>query len=83
MSVKNLQPIVCSREINDNIENTSQKNKCKLAWLIKYLFSNMQCDCEPRDDQSEGCGDDCANKMLMIECSNKDCLLENKCGNKR
>ena len=42
----------------------------------------MQCDCEPKEDESIGCGDDCANKMLMIECG-KDCLLEKQCGNKR
>jgi histone-lysine N-methyltransferase SETD2 len=29
-----------------------------------------------------GCQDDCANKLLMIECG-KDCPLELNCSNKR
>ena len=61
-------------------------NKAKILSMFLIIispFRKMQCDCEPKEDEDgQGCGDDCANKMLMIECG-KDCLLENKCGNKR
>ena len=46
------------------------------------ICRKMQCDCDVvRDDDGEieqGCLDDCANRMLMIECG-KDCLLESYC----
>lgn len=53
---------------------------------ISKQFRNMQCDCELSKEEVErgvmGCLDDCANKMLMIECG-KDCPLDHHCSNKR
>ena len=46
----------------------------------------MECDCtlskEAHSKGIKGCGDDCLNRMLMIECS-KSCSLGNLCANKR
>ena len=46
----------------------------------------MECDCtlskEDHVKGTKGCGDDCLNRMLMIECS-KSCSLGKCCGNKR
>ena len=46
----------------------------------------MECDCTiSRVDVAEGrkgCGDDCLNRLLMIEC-NKYCSLGKHCGNKK
>jgi len=46
----------------------------------------MECDCslskEDIKDGIMGCGDDCLNRLLMVEC-NKNCSLGANCGNKR
>ena len=47
----------------------------------------MECDCTISKEEAttkgfKGCGDDCLNRMLMIECS-KSCSLGTHCGNKR
>ncbi|XP_059480678.1 histone-lysine N-methyltransferase SETD2 [Neocloeon triangulifer] len=42
----------------------------------------MICECEPVDDDEMGCGEDCLNRMLMIECGPR-CPLGDKCSNKR
>ena len=47
---------------------------------------DMECDCslskEDISNGKKGCGDDCLNRLLMVEC-NKNCSLGNNCGNKR
>ena len=46
----------------------------------------MECDCtisrEEINSGKKGCGDDCLNRLLMIECS-KYCSLGKYCGNKK
>ena len=46
----------------------------------------IECDCSltkaEKASKVIGCGDDCLNRMLMIECTNA-CSLGNLCGNKR
>ena len=42
----------------------------------------MECDCTPVGPGKRGCGDDCLNRLLMIECG-KSCSLGKLCGNKR
>ena len=46
----------------------------------------MECDCtiskDDHDKGIKGCGEDCLNRLLMIECS-KNCILEKLCANKR
>ena len=42
----------------------------------------MECDCSLPDDPGEpACGDDCLNRNVMIECSNR-CKCADKCTNK-
>lgn len=47
---------------------------------------DMECDCSfSKEDIAagiKGCGDDCLNRLLMVEC-NKSCSLGDHCGNKR
>ena len=47
---------------------------------------DMECDCSlSKEDMAlgkKGCGDDCLNRLLMVEC-NKSCSLGDNCGNKR
>ena len=47
---------------------------------------DMECDCSlSKEDITagrKGCGDDCLNRLLMVEC-NKSCSLGDHCGNKR
>ena len=47
---------------------------------------DMECDCsiskEDISNGKKGCGDDCLNRLLMVEC-NKNCSLGSNCGNKR
>ena len=46
----------------------------------------MECDCtlsrEDAEGGRKGCGDDCLNRLLMIECG-KSCSLGKRCGNKK
>nr|XP_058967435.1 histone-lysine N-methyltransferase SETD2-like [Pocillopora verrucosa] len=44
----------------------------------------MQCDCtlDPDDPCSSGCGKDCLNRLLMIECNSRSACRE-MCSNKR
>ena len=46
----------------------------------------LQCDCSiSKEDINagiKGCGDDCLNRLLMVECNNS-CSLGNNCANKR
>ena len=47
---------------------------------------DMECDCSiSREDIKagvKGCGDDCLNRLLMVEC-NKSCSLGDNCGNQK
>ena len=46
----------------------------------------MECDCSLNKDEVrrgvKGCGEDCLNRLLLIECD-KGCALGKLCGNKR
>lgn len=44
----------------------------------------MQCDCtlDSDDPSSSGCGEDCLNRLLMIECNSR-CACGEMCSNKR
>ena len=46
----------------------------------------MECDCSLSKEDiaagKKGCGDDCLNRLLMVEC-NKSCSLGSNCANKR
>uniref|UniRef100_A0A3P8NTL6 [histone H3]-lysine(36) N-trimethyltransferase n=1 Tax=Astatotilapia calliptera TaxID=8154 RepID=A0A3P8NTL6_ASTCA len=68
--------------IEENLYLTERK-KSKSHRDIK----RMQCECPvlPREDRARGvlaCGDDCLNRLLMIECSSR-CLNGAYCSNRR
>lgn len=46
----------------------------------------MECDCSLSKEDArkglKGCGDDCLNRLLMIECG-KSCSLGKHCANRR
>ncbi|XP_030605294.1 histone-lysine N-methyltransferase SETD2 isoform X2 [Archocentrus centrarchus] len=68
--------------IEENMYLTERK-KSKSHRDIK----RMQCECPvlPREDRARGvlaCGDDCLNRLLMIECSSR-CLNGAYCSNRR
>uniref|UniRef100_A0A3B0QQA6 [histone H3]-lysine(36) N-trimethyltransferase n=1 Tax=Psoroptes ovis TaxID=83912 RepID=A0A3B0QQA6_PSOOV len=68
-------------DIDENIF-LFEKKKCK----TKKETKKMVCDCILMKDErlrgQKGCGDDCLNRMLMIECGSR-CPLEDHCSNKR
>ncbi|KAG1683065.1 Histone-lysine N-methyltransferase SETD2 [Nymphon striatum] len=52
----------------------------------KKEVRRMQCDCYPSEEELENgvmtCGDDCLNRLLMIECGSR-CRNDDLCANKR
>ena len=70
---------------------------CELFLYVDFLYCSkfnkqcrggggMECDCtitrEEINSGKKGCGDNCLNRLLMIECS-KYCSLGKYCGNKK
>ncbi|KAL0075098.1 hypothetical protein F4703DRAFT_1336863 [Phycomyces blakesleeanus] len=41
------------------------------------------CQCVPPPDGSQGCGEDCLNRMLYYECDPKSCPCKSQCSNQR
>eukprot|EP00232_Nephroselmis_pyriformis_P009501 CAMPEP_0182881104 /NCGR_PEP_ID=MMETSP0034_2-20130328/16974_1 /TAXON_ID=156128 /ORGANISM="Nephroselmis pyriformis, Strain CCMP717" /LENGTH=416 /DNA_ID=CAMNT_0025014127 /DNA_START=198 /DNA_END=1445 /DNA_ORIENTATION=- len=41
----------------------------------------LVCDCEPPRDGSMGCGEDCCNRMLAVQCTPGYCPCGDQCGN--
>lgn len=78
---ENTEPMPEFDKISDNIYRFEKK-------ITKFTkeVKKMVCDCiltkEERARGMMGCGEDCLNRMLMIECGSK-CPLENHCANKR
>ncbi|CAD5116026.1 DgyrCDS4959 [Dimorphilus gyrociliatus] len=69
-------------EIIDNLYLWVDKRK------RKKQNEDMQCECDPpsKDDILEGikgCGDDCINRMLQIECNRSQCKWKDLCSNQR
>jgi len=56
------------------------------ARKVNKQSKKMQCDCSLSKEEiregEKGCGDDCLNRLLYIECG-KVCQLETNCSNKR
>ena len=75
-------------EVDKRIKEIKQlkENQYLCKKIINKQSKKMQCDCslskEEQQDGEKGCGDDCLNRLLYIECG-KSCLLENNCSNKR
>ncbi|KAK8390288.1 hypothetical protein O3P69_010163 [Scylla paramamosain] len=65
------------------------------SWNYKKIKSNVYYDVKPNHDYESqpcsckrptkpgerGCGDDCINKMMLIECSSQTCPISETCGN--
>ena len=66
------------RKINENHYMCARK--------VNKQSKKMQCDCtltkEEMANGEKGCGDDCLNRLLFIECG-KGCQLDSLCRNKR
>lgn len=60
-------------------------NEYRSERIISKEAKKMLCDCfltQPEMERGDlGCGDDCLNRMLLIECGPK-CTLEDRCTNK-
>ncbi|KAK3863517.1 hypothetical protein Pcinc_030719 [Petrolisthes cinctipes] len=67
--------------LHDNLYLT-EKRKSKRSKEVR----RMVCDCSLSKEElvrgDEGCGDDCLNRLLMIECGSR-CPLKDRCTNKR
>jgi hypothetical protein len=78
---KENHPLPSFSRIEDNIY-LIEKKKTKFTKEAK----KMVCDCiltkEERNRGIMGCGEDCLNRMLMIECGSR-CPLGDHCSNKR
>lgn len=78
---ENREPMPEFEKITENIYRFEKK-------ITKFTkeVKKMVCDCiltkEERARGMLGCGEDCLNRMLMIECGSK-CPLEHLCANKR
>ncbi|MCO5556647.1 hypothetical protein L7F22_010198 [Adiantum nelumboides] len=86
------QPAIDSTSMN-GVEHQSQQQS---TWtLIKHnifqhrrrktetLDEQMVCMCKPPKDGSLGCGDDCHNRMLNIECVSQTCPCGDACSNQQ
>nr|XP_053639713.1 uncharacterized protein LOC128693874 [Cherax quadricarinatus] len=65
------------------------------SWNFKKIKSNVYYDVKPNHDYElqacnckrptkpgeRGCGDDCINKMMLIECFSQTCPIADSCGN--
>jgi hypothetical protein len=75
-------------EISKRLESFEhiRENHFMCARRSNKQSQGMECDCtiskEDYDQGIKGCGDDCLNRLLMIECT-KTCSLGNLCSNKR
>ena len=78
---ENAEPMPEFKTIESNLYLV-EKKKTKIAKEIK----KMVCDCiltkEERSRGVMGCGEDCLNRILFIECGSR-CSLNDHCANKR
>lgn len=62
------------------------KSEYKCERIISKEAERMVCDCYLNPDEEDsgafGCGEDCLNRLLMIECGD-DCAIADRCTNKR
>ncbi|XP_037914848.1 probable histone-lysine N-methyltransferase CG1716 [Hermetia illucens] len=80
-----------ARFLKDMEERLSQfqmikENEYKCERIISKEAKRMTCDCFLTKEEEErgelGCGEDCLNRLLMIECSSK-CTVGERCTNRR
>ncbi|XP_058457916.1 probable histone-lysine N-methyltransferase CG1716 [Malaya genurostris] len=65
---------------------TIRENLYQCDKIISKEAKKMMCDCFMTSEETErgelGCGEDCLNKLLMIECGSR-CVVGDRCTNKR
>ena len=75
------EPVPCFQQI-DSSSYLFDRRKCRLRKEVR----RMVCDCiltkEDRLRGVTGCGEDCLNRMLMMECGPR-CTLGDRCTNQR
>lgn len=89
------QPIKTAAEKEEELKNIAEglglfeqisDNEYKCERIISKESKKMQCDCfltKSEIDRGElGCGEDCLNRLLMIECGSR-CVVGDRCTNKR
>lgn len=90
-----VMPVKSAAEMEQELRNIVEglalfeqisENEYKCERIISKESKKMQCDCfltKSEIDRGElGCGEDCLNRMLMIECGNR-CVVGDRCTNKR
>ena len=65
-----------------SFQHISVNQREKKSSAQKNKQQDMECDCTVSSKGEKGCGDDCLNRLLMIECG-KLCSLADNCSNKR
>ncbi|KAL6448907.1 hypothetical protein ACFW04_000569 [Cataglyphis niger] len=91
IGAKILLPMVIETEDREMEERLSQFEHLRENLYLTERYTNketkrMVCDCfltEEEIDRGElGCGEDCLNRLLMIECGTR-CVVGDRCTNKR
>ncbi|XP_004536421.1 probable histone-lysine N-methyltransferase CG1716 [Ceratitis capitata] len=76
------------KEMEERLSNfhVIKDNEYKCERVISREARKMLCDCFLTAEEEErgelGCGEDCLNRLLMIECG-PDCNVKDRCTNKR
>ncbi|XP_017465977.1 PREDICTED: probable histone-lysine N-methyltransferase CG1716 isoform X1 [Rhagoletis zephyria] len=76
------------KEMEERLSNfhVIKENEYKCERVISREARKMVCDCFLTSEEEVrgelGCGDDCLNRLLMIECG-PDCNVKDRCTNKR
>ncbi|KAL9881119.1 SET domain containing 2 isoform 1-T6 [Glossina fuscipes fuscipes] len=76
------------KEMEERLSNFQviKENEYKCERVISREARKMICDCFLTAEEEErgelGCGEDCLNRLLMIECG-LDCNVKERCTNKR
>lgn len=75
------------------LEKNDMKNVChKYRKLKQNTFADIKpvsdieeniCDCKPPSPGKKGCGPDCLNRCMLIECDPKLCPCKETCSNQR
>ncbi|XP_011185204.2 probable histone-lysine N-methyltransferase CG1716 [Zeugodacus cucurbitae] len=76
------------KEMEERLSNfhVIKDNEYKCERVVSREARKMLCDCFLTAEEEErgelGCGEDCLNRLLMIECG-PDCNVKDRCTNKR
>ncbi|XP_015917304.2 uncharacterized protein [Parasteatoda tepidariorum] len=72
---------------NDELTNNYRKIRTNVYVDIKPVDSkndDQSCNCmPPKDHRKRGCGTDCLNRMMYVECTPNMCPCRDQCSNQR